>query len=147
MWRLALTLVAGGLLSCVDAATSDVGTLEGTWKVACHRKSIGESKRPKEPIVVVFKGNDLIVKTRDREFRATFRIDPTTTPKTIDFRGKLWVFPMTISACYQRLDGDGDAILLRWSERGERPSGFSSSHLEKGESEVVLIREKSSARL
>jgi uncharacterized protein (TIGR03067 family) len=145
MWRLALTLVAGGLLACVDESKSDVETIEGTWKVASHRKSTGETDRPKEPILLVFKGNDLVVKTKDTEYSATFSIDPTTTPKTIDLRGRLWRLPVTIPGCYQLLDGD--AIQLRWSERGKRPSGFSSSQLEKGEREIVLIREKPSDRL
>ena len=139
MWRFALTIVAGGLLTCVDEPKSDVETFEGTWKVASHRKYTGESDRPREPTFVVFKGNDMVVKTKDAEVRATFWIDPTATPKTIDLRGKLWKLPVTIPGCYRLLDGN--AIQLRWSERGKRPSGFSSSHLERGEREVVLIRE------
>jgi uncharacterized protein (TIGR03067 family) len=141
MWRFALTIVAGGLLTSVDAPKGDVEMFEGTWKVASHRKSVGESDRPREPMVVVIKGNDLVVKAKAAEVRATFRIDPTATPKTIDLRGKLWMIPVTISGCYRLLDGD--TIQLRWSDRGKRPSGFSSWHLEEGESEVVLIREKS----
>jgi uncharacterized protein (TIGR03067 family) len=144
MWRFALTVVAAGLFACVDESKSDVEAFEGTWKVVSHRKYSGECGRPREPIVVVFKGNDLVVKTKDTEVRATFQVDPTATPKTVDLRWELWKVPVSTPGCYRMLDGD--AIQLRWSERGKRPSGFSSSALEKGEREVVLIREKLSGQ-
>jgi uncharacterized protein (TIGR03067 family) len=145
MWRLALTLMACALLIFIDESRSAVETLEGAWKVASHRKYTGESGSLREPILLVFKGNDLVVKTKDAEVKATFRIDPAATPKTIDFRGTLWKLPVTIPGCYQYLDGD--TIQLRWSERGKRPSGFMPSDLEKGEAEVILIRDKASGRL
>lgn len=145
MWRFALTIVAGGLLACVDESKSDVETFAGTWKVASHRKHTGTSDRPKEPIFVVINGNDMIVKAKAAEVKATFRIDATATPKSIDLRGHLWMVPVTMPGCYRLLDGD--AIQLRWSERGKRPAGFSSSQLEQGEREVILIREKPSGRL
>jgi uncharacterized protein (TIGR03067 family) len=136
--------MAGALLSCVNKSNGAVETLEGTWKVASHRKYTGKSNSRRQPVVLVFKGNDLVVKTMDTQVRATFRIDPTTTPKLIDFRGTLWMLPVTVPGCYRLLD-DG-AIQLRWSERGKRPSGFTSSDLEKGEAEIILIRERSSGR-
>jgi uncharacterized protein (TIGR03067 family) len=137
--------MAGGLLTFVDDSKSDVKTFEGTWKVASHRNSAGKSDRLSEPVILTIKGNDLVAKTSNAEIKATFRIDPARTPKTIDVRGTLWMLPVTIPGCYRVLDGD--AIQLRWIQRGKRPSGFASSDLEWGESEVILIREKSSGRL
>ena len=143
MWRFALIIVASGLLTCVGASKGDLGMFDGTWKVARYRRYAGESDRPNGHIVVVFRGNELTVRTRDSEVKGTFGIDSTTIPKTFNLRGKLWKIPVTILGCYRLLDGD--AMQLRWSEQGKRPSGFSSSHLEKGEAEVLLIREKPAA--
>jgi uncharacterized protein (TIGR03067 family) len=140
MWRFALTVVAGGLLAGVDESKRDLETFAGTWKVASHRQPTGTSDRTKEPIFVVINGNDLIVKAKAAEVKATFTIDATATPKRIDLRGHLWMLPVSMTGCYRLLDGD--SMQLRWSERGKRPAGFSSSQLEQGEREVILIREK-----
>jgi uncharacterized protein (TIGR03067 family) len=138
MWRFTLTILAGGLLTSVDAPKSDLDMFQGTWNVAHHRGYIANCGGTEERALVVFDGNNLILKTKDREKKTAFRIDSAKTPKTFDLQGKLWKFPVWLPGCYEMYR---DAMRIRWSEEGKRPLSVSST-LEKGQTELILIREK-----
>ncbi|WP_406694197.1 TIGR03067 domain-containing protein [Singulisphaera sp. Ch08] len=139
MWHFALTILASGLLFFADAPRSDLDLFQGTWRIARERRNLENSDRTNEPSLMIFEGNSLTWKTKDAEAKTTFKIDTTTTPKAFDLQGKLFNFPVTLLGYYMF---KGDALLIRISDRGKRPSRFPSPQLETGETEYVLIREK-----
>jgi uncharacterized protein (TIGR03067 family) len=137
MWRLVLSLLASGLLTSSDASKSDLDQFQGTWKVAKVRRCFENSKHPKEERLFVFNGNDLICKTKGAHIKTTFKIDPAT--KTFDLEGNLWKFSVWLPGYYKLR---GDVLVIRVSDQGKRPPRFSSSQLEWGETEWVLVRER-----
>jgi uncharacterized protein (TIGR03067 family) len=139
MWRFALTILTSGLLISADAPRSDLDLFHGTWRIVRERRKLEESDRPNEPSLMIFEGNNLTWKTKDAVAKTSFKIDPATTPRTFDLRGKLFNFPVTLPGYYMF---KGDFLLIRISDRGKRPPRFPSPQLENGETEYVLIREK-----
>lgn len=94
---------------------SDQELLQGTWDV------MSEEPQPKrkEPRQVVFRGNKLIaLKKGKRDGRpGQFRIDPTTSPKSIDMRiGDFW-----IKGIYRL---DGEKLEICTSAGKDRPTDF-----------------------
>lgn len=82
----------------------------------------------------MIEGNTLTWKARDAQPRTSFKLDPTTTPKTLDLQGTLWSLPVTLPGCYRL---GGDALVIRLGQQGKRPQGFPSGRLKAGETEMV----------
>jgi uncharacterized protein (TIGR03067 family) len=133
---LTVCLLAGSTFAQDDAAKKDMKLLEGTWTVESATKDGKDFDRIKND-KLVFAGNKLTVKMKDRDENATYTIDPSKKPKTIDIstEGKM-----------ERVEGiyevKGDSLKICFGEPGtQRPDAFSAGD---GTNRflVVLKREK-----
>jgi uncharacterized protein (TIGR03067 family) len=136
----ALSLLTVCLLpvAAEDAAKKDLAAMQGTWKVEKLEYN-GKDGTDKYSFRLVFKGNTGTITNNDevaKDYgRATFKLDPSTTPKCVD---------LTIGGGVQKgvvLEGiyevKGDQMKLCVKVVGnERPTKFASPG---GESIAFLI--------
>jgi uncharacterized protein (TIGR03067 family) len=87
-WLLVLPLVwlTGGVCG-QDSAKSDLKQFQGTWQPVFIRNPEGQQATAEElkAVRLVVKGNEFTFTNKDATISGTFSIDPSKTPKTIDF--------------------------------------------------------------
>ena len=84
-----LGVVVLGLLIAADDAKKDdtmkdKESLKGTWIVQSSERD-GQADEGSKDATVTFDGDSVTVITNDREQKATFKLDASKKPKTIDF--------------------------------------------------------------
>ena len=84
-----LGVVVIGLLIAADDAKKDdtmkdKESLKGTWIVQSSERD-GQADEGSKDATVTFDGDSVTVITNDREQKATFKLDASKKPKTIDF--------------------------------------------------------------
>jgi uncharacterized protein (TIGR03067 family) len=87
-------MAAGGLLLAADQAADQAGEkrpmtdherIQGTWELLSgERNSKPLPDEIVKQVTLVFSGNELTTKTKDRSTKATFKLDPGKEPKEID---------------------------------------------------------------
>jgi len=117
-------LLAGGIHA--QGTDKDVEKMQGTWKVVAAER---DGKKPPDDDLkafrFTFKGDKLILKNGDKEQEATYKLDASKKPKTIDIVRKVGDKMETIPGIYQ-FDGD-DLKLCAAGEPGkERPKEFAT---------------------
>lgn len=133
-------VLAGGLMvaafaGVVFAQDKALKELEGTYKVTMLEK--GGKEAPKElvdSLKVTIKGDEFLIKVRDEEKKAKFKVDGSKTPSTIDIipsegeeKGK------TFPGIFKIEKGE---VTLAFTEKGDRPKEF------KSEGETMLLKMK-----
>jgi uncharacterized protein (TIGR03067 family) len=137
MNRYVLAALSVGLLVGADDPSKDKGkkgatALEGTWVVVSATEGGREDKDLKN-VEIVFKGNNIVLKTKDGDITATFRIDPKKktfdlTPADGPGKGK------TFKGIFQL---KGDELKVCHAPPGkDRPKDFTS---EKGSRNVLVV--------
>jgi len=89
MRRKWLGVVIVGLLIAADEAKKDdtlkdKERLQGTWIIQSSQRD-GQADEVSKDDTVTFDGDSVTVRTKDREQKATFKLDASKKPKTIDF--------------------------------------------------------------
>jgi uncharacterized protein (TIGR03067 family) len=84
-----LGVVVIGLLIAADDAKKgdtrkDKERLQGTWIIQSSERD-GQADEVSKDDTVTFDGDSVTVVTKDREQKATFKLDASKKPKTIDF--------------------------------------------------------------
>jgi uncharacterized protein (TIGR03067 family) len=140
MRLLGAVVVAFGLMvaagaSAGGAVAKDKKRLQGTWVVQSVRQD-GKAKDDGKGTEVTFAGDNVTLRLKkggeQKEMKATYKIDPTQTPKTIDVvSGK-----GTMRAIYE-LKGDTLRVCHKKIEE-ERPTEFSDA----GGVIITLTRKK-----
>ena len=120
-----------------DAVKKEIAKFKGTWS-AVSLESPDGMKAPDEVVKelkITFSDEQAIARIKDEEKKATYKLDPTQKPPTIDWtdeRGK------TLKGIYQL---EGDTLKICISEKGNRPKEFKTdAATETGL--VVLRRDK-----
>ena len=128
MRLLTLLALAVGLLLAADhpkkdATKKETARFQGTWKFVSME--VNGKKKPNEDFdkyTVVLKGDQWTVSEGDKiAAQATFKLDPTQEPKTIDLTDA--VRRRLIRGIYF-LKGDTLTVCDRGSEKGDRPTTF-----------------------
>lgn len=80
-------LCVGSGFSGQDVAKSDLQMFQGSWQPVFIRNPDGQPASAEElkAIRLEVKGNGFTLTNKDMSIAGTFTIDPTKTPKTIDF--------------------------------------------------------------
>ncbi len=93
MFRLAMLFLlalayVGGVAKGDDAAKSDLKLFQGTWQPVFVKNLQGELASADElkAIRLVVKGSEFTFTNKGESISGTFTIDPSKTPKTIDFQ-------------------------------------------------------------
>jgi uncharacterized protein (TIGR03067 family) len=124
MRRLFILIAACGLLGADKAkekpSMADHEKIQGTWAlVSAERNGKPLPDDVVRDIHLVFAGDKLITKVKDRETEAVFMLDPSKTPKEID----LDMAGSIGKGIYQL---DGESLKIAHGEVGdERPQEFS----------------------
>lgn len=133
----ALVMALLGADSPKPAAGEDQQKLQGVWTVVDAKRS-GEPYDDWKGDQLVFDGGRLMVKSQVRAERATFTLDPSKEPKTIDIQGG--------NDRDRRVLGiyilEGDHLKLCFARPGDdRPADFTGKENSR-QMLVVLKREK-----
>jgi uncharacterized protein (TIGR03067 family) len=135
-----ILLTACSLLLAADEGKegkpmSDREKIQGTWALVSGER--GGKPLPDDVVrhvKLIFAGDNLTTKNKDRQTRATFRLDPTKEPKEID----LHMEGSVGKGIYQL---DGDTLKIVHGEVGDaRPTEFPKAG--SGLTVLVLKREK-----
>jgi uncharacterized protein (TIGR03067 family) len=130
--QLALTLAASFLTAPVPQdKTKDAQTIQGTWIIVSAEtdgKPFNEIKGEK---LILMKDGKAVTTTKTKEEKATYKINPTKKPKTIDFTSEKE--PKPALGIYE-LAGDSLKLCLT-KPGGERPTDFSS----KGTDHLLIV--------
>ena len=109
-------------------------TLQGTWKLESLR--IGDADASEEAIKqrhVIIDGNNWTSHIGEAEYRMTWKVDPSKSPKHLDLsttsKGKEEIRP-----CIYRVTKDTLVVCLPLRNRAARPSNF-----ERGEDVAVYV--------
>ena len=133
-----LLLLPAALLRADDAPKGDK-ELDGEWEIKSLLRGGKEPPEDAPKPSATIKGDQLILKFGDKEYKTTFQVDPTKTPKTMDV--KMEEGPHkgeTMKAIYEV---KGDELRLCHDEPGkDRPTEFTSK--EPGEVLAVWKRVK-----
>jgi uncharacterized protein (TIGR03067 family) len=131
---LAATAVATAADEKDDANKKDLKALQGTWKVekalrGGEEAPAGETEKSK----FVFEGNKFMIdEGRPRKETATFTLDATQKPKTIDL-----TFAMVKEAALGIYEVDGDTLKICFGGPGkDRPKKMES---EKGSGLLLIV--------
>jgi uncharacterized protein (TIGR03067 family) len=118
-------------------ATKDAANLEGTWVVV----AASSGGKPKEDIKgdkVTFKDGAIMIKTKEKDEKGTYKLDPGKKPTEIDITEEGAQKPML--GIYL-LEGDTLKLCIMPGEGKQRPTEFASK--EGSEQMVIeLKREK-----
>jgi uncharacterized protein (TIGR03067 family) len=134
-----LLLVACGLLLAADKKEKqpmgDREKIQGTWAlVSSQRNGKPLPDEVVRHVKLIFAGDKLTTQVKDRKTEATFKLDPTRTPKEID----LDMDGNVGKGIYQL---DGDTLKIVHGEVGEaRPRDFPKAG--SGLTFLVLKRER-----
>jgi uncharacterized protein (TIGR03067 family) len=142
--RVLVILAAGSLIAADnkrdDAIKKELKNLRGTW-VPTSGKANGSVPSPKElrKMKVVLAGDKWTLHFEGKTAEATFKIDPTKKPKTIDLHPKT-AKGQVVVGIYE-LEGDTLKICMPEPSTGKkRPTEFSGKD---GKSLMTFEREKS----
>ena len=116
-------------------AASDVEKIQGTWLLISGERG-GKALPPEitKNITLVFAGDKLTTKNKDRKTEATFKLDATRKPKEIDID-----MEGSVGRGIYQLDGDNLKI-AHGEVGGPRPTEFPKEL--SGLTVLVLKREK-----
>jgi uncharacterized protein (TIGR03067 family) len=128
-------LAAAGLSRAADAK-DDKAKIAGTWSVVKAEFDGKEDPEGKDA-KLVFEGDKISVKMKDRTEDATFKLDPSQKPRHIDIKEK---GDRTIPGIYE-LDGDSLKICFPRGNDKERPKEFTGK-AGSGTMLVTLKRDK-----
>ena len=135
----ALTLLAAGLLltasdSKGDAAREEMAKLQGTWQfVRWEAQGVAKPAEEVKQYTTVLKGDQWTVSKGDKiAAQIIFRVDPTKTPKTLDF---IDINRARNMRGIYALEGDMLKFCDRDVEKGSRPTEFAT----KPDSGLVLV--------
>ena len=131
-FALALTLLAAGAVLAADSKTADRANrydhehLQGTWKVkTVHGIQDQKVKEEFQEMRLTFKGDTVTAHWGDHTAEATYKIDATANPRTVDFtvtKGPEKVEGRLFRAIYLL---EGKTLRLAWRKAGEdRPTEF-----------------------
>lgn len=129
--RLALLVLAFGIVGCARSAGGDepaglpdeVAKLKGTWT-----GSVLLGDAPGGDVTVEFTaGTVKFTHKNGRSFSRPYSIDPTQTPKWIDFKEVPKSDP-PLSLVYGIYEIDGDKLKICMGAHGKRPSKFGGGY-------------------
>jgi len=134
-----LALCAGLAASAADdPAKTDLDKLQGVWKVVAMEND--GKKAPEDSVKgirMTIKGDKLIMKEDNKEDEASFKLDPTQKPKTMDMTIKVGDKMEVVKLIY---DLRGDDLKLCGGRAGkDRPKDFAAKG---GLNLIVFKREK-----
>ncbi|MCI0457853.1 MAG: TIGR03067 domain-containing protein [Gemmataceae bacterium] len=127
----AVGLLAGSGLTQDEATKKEMKLLEGTWTVESAQRDGKDYDRIKGD-QLIFEGDRLTLKMKDRDQKITYKLDVSKKPRAIDItpEGK----DKTIPAIYEL---KGDTLKLCFAEPDtERPTEFKS---DEGSRRVLVI--------
>jgi uncharacterized protein (TIGR03067 family) len=140
-----LGVVAIGLLIAADDAekddtVKDKESLKGTWIVQSSERD-GQADERSKDATVTFDGDSVTVMTKDKEQKATFTLDATKKPKTIDFTPSEESEKDKVVLGIYSLDKDELKVCFTSRPGDERPTEFSAKE-GTGHHLIVLKRKK-----
>jgi uncharacterized protein (TIGR03067 family) len=108
-----------------DPAKDEIEKLQGDWMMVSSETS---GKKAPDNIVkissVSIKGDQWLAKLGGRETKFTIKVDPTKSPRTIDFTGPSSTGEVTSPGVYKL---EGDSLTVCIAGRGkDRPKEFKS---------------------
>jgi uncharacterized protein (TIGR03067 family) len=128
--QLVLTLAASFLMAPVPKdETKDAQAIQGTWVVVSAEKE-GRATNEINGDKVIFKDGNLTVKTKNKEEKATYKIDPSKKPRTLDITPEKE--NDVILGIYQL---EGDTLKICFAEKAARPTDFNS----KGDRRMLIV--------
>jgi uncharacterized protein (TIGR03067 family) len=122
-----------------EAAKKDLKKLEGKWKAVKLVVNDEERENPMldgEEVVLEFKGRKIAIAGKD--YLDITELDPTTSPKLIDFKGledKGGIRKDTVYEGIYKVDGETLTIALYVGAGNKRPEKFESPK----ESNIILV--------
>ena len=136
-------VVIGLLIAADDAKKDDTlrdkERLQGTWIIQSSERD-GQVDETIKDDTVTFDGDSVTVMTKDKEQKATFKLDATKKPKTIDFTPSEEGEKDKIVLGIYSLDKDELRVCFT-KAGGERPTEFSAKE-GTGHHLIVLKRKK-----
>lgn len=135
--QLVLTLAAGFLAApAPQDQTKDQQAIQGTWVVESAERNGKPETDIKGEKLIFMKDGKAVMTTKGKEEKATYKIDPSKKPKTIEFTPEREEKPAL--GIYE-LTGDSLKVCVM-RPGGERPTDFSSKA--PGRVLIVLKRQK-----
>ena len=139
-----LGVVVIGLLIAADDAKKDdtmkdKESLKGTWIVQSSERD-GQADESIKDDTVTFDGDSASVMTKDKEQKATFKLDASKKPKTIDFTPSEESEKDKVVLGIYSLDKDELKVCFT-KAGGERPTEFSAKE-GTGHHLIILKRKK-----
>jgi uncharacterized protein (TIGR03067 family) len=139
-----LAVVIVGLLIAADDAKKDdtmkdKERLQGIWIIQSSEHD-GQADEGSKDDTVTFDGDSVTVKTKDRDQKATFRLDASKKPKTIDFTPSEESEKDQVVLGIYSLDKDELKVCFT-GPGGERPTEFSAKE-GTGQQLHILKRKK-----
>jgi uncharacterized protein (TIGR03067 family) len=121
-------LVAFAASDAPDQVQEEIRNLQGTWKViAAESRGEISSRKEIEELEVIFTGNTIHIREAGKvQERFTYKLDPSKTPRAVDFtftEGKKK--GRTDRAIYQ-LDGNNLKICIQENKDAPRPDAFAT---------------------
>ncbi len=140
----AVSLLAADAAPAQDAK-KDLALLEGTWAMVSREfmgKKASDEEIKKLNTKVVFKGNTITIWSRDAGTdeivsELTFKLDPTTKPKSLDFTMTSGPTKGQTAVAIYELEGDSLKVCYAVGE-AKRPTQFAAAN----DSEWVLLSYK-----
>jgi uncharacterized protein (TIGR03067 family) len=107
-----------------DDTLKDKERLQGTWIIQSSERD-GQADEGSKEDTVIFNGDSVTVMTKDREQKATFKLNASKNPKTIDFTPSEESEKDKVVLGIYSLDKDELKVCFT-EPGGERPTEFSA---------------------
>ncbi|HVS33990.1 MAG TPA: TIGR03067 domain-containing protein [Gemmataceae bacterium] len=141
-WMLLPAALSAGLLFAADAkddaVKKDMDALQGKWQITALTRDGKDAEVSKDAVRIVKDNKYTVNPNPNTTIEGTFKIDPTTKPKSIDITQTNG--PNAGKTSLGVYDLDGDTLKICWAPPGkDRPTDFKSA---EGSGVLLAVHKK-----